>query len=416
MNLVQLKRKSTMTDQQALRRFASVFTLFTALALFVQAASAQTETVLYSFCPTGGWCAGGAGPESVIADSAGNLYGITVRGGTGVGGIAFKITPSGQESLLYDFTREPYNGWQPEGPLILDKQGNLYGTTSNGGTNSIHFRIGDGTAFKLSPDGTETTLYNFGAYKTDGAQPGAGLVMDARGNFYGTTFWGGTNLYGTVFRLTPDGVETILHNFAYGSTDGGNPTASLIMDSSGNLYGTTEVGGSGGGGTVFEITAGGSYSILHNFTGGLSDGVGPLASLTLDSRGNLYGATYGGGAYHGAYFGGTVFKLSPGSNGSWNETILYSFGQQTGSCVNPWSNVLFDAKGNLYGTASYGGTWGGGCAYELSPAGKLTLLHAFGEGNDAAFPSGAIMFYRGSLYGAAGGGAYAEGTVFKITP
>jgi uncharacterized repeat protein (TIGR03803 family) len=241
--------------------------LFAALALivaFAQPASAQTETVLYSFCPKGGWCAGGAGPESVIADSAGDLYGVTFRGGTGVGGIAFKMTPSGQESLLYNFTREPYNGWQPEGQLILDKQGNLYGTTS--------------------------------------------------------------------------------------------------------------------------------------------------------SQGNLYGTTYRGGAYHGPYFGGTVFKLSPGSNGSWNETILYNFGQQTGGCVNPWSNVLFDAKGNLHGTASYGGTWGGGCAYELSPAGKLTLLHAFGEGADASFPSGTIMFYRGSLYGAAGGGAYAEGAVFKIKP
>jgi uncharacterized repeat protein (TIGR03803 family) len=402
-----------------LRILTLVLSLFTALALLViyaQPASAQTETVLYSFCPTGGWCAGGAAPESVIADSAGNLYGVTGRGGTGVGGIAFKLTASGQESLLYDFTREPYNGWQPEGPLIMDKQGNLYGTTSNGGANSIHFRIGDGTAFKLSPDGTETTLYNFGAYKTDGAQPAAGLVMDASGNFYGTTFWGGINLYGTVFRLTPDGVETILHNFANDSSDGGNPYASLIMDSSGNLYGTTLSGGANGGGTVFELTAAGGYSILHNFGGAQGDGYALVTSLTLDSQGNLYGTTYRGGAYNGPYYGGTVFKLSPGSNGSWNETILYNFAQQTGSCVNPWSNVLLDAKGNLYGTASYGGTWAAGCAYELSPAGKLTLLHAFGEGDDAAFPSGNIMFYQGNLYGAAGGGAFAEGTVFKITP
>jgi uncharacterized repeat protein (TIGR03803 family) len=240
----------------ALRDLTLVLNLFGALALtviFAQPANAQTETVIYSFCPTGGWCAGGAHPYTgVIADSAGNLYGVTYYGGTGVGGIAFKVTPSGQESLLYNFTREPYNGWQSQSQLIPDKQGNLYGTTSKGGTNSIHFYTCDGTAFKLSPDGTETTLYNFGAYKTDGAQPGAGLVMDASGNFYGTTFYGGISLYGTIFRLSPDGVETMLHNFANDSTDGGYPTASLIMDSSGNLYGTTESGGSGGGGTVSE--------------------------------------------------------------------------------------------------------------------------------------------------------------------
>jgi uncharacterized repeat protein (TIGR03803 family) len=408
-----------MTYQPALRTFSLVFTLFTALALvFAQQASAQTESVIYSFCPNGGWCAGGAAPESLIADSAGNLYGNTYYGGTGVGGVAFKITPSGQESVLYNFTRAAHNGWQSQGQLILDKQGNLYGTTSKGGANSIHFYIGDGTVFKLSPDGTETTLYNFGAYKFDGAQPGAGLVMDAGGNFYGTTFWGGINLYGTVFRLSPDGVETILHNFANDSTDGGLPAASLILDSSGNLYGTTSSGGSGGGGTVFEITAEGSYSILHNFDfdGAQRDGIGPLTSLTLDSQGNLYGTTYRGGAYDNNQDGGTVFKLNPGSNGSWNETILYNFGQQTGSCQEPWSNVVFDAKGNLYGTTIYGGNWAGGCAYELSPAGKLTILHAFGKGDDAAYPSGSIVFSKGSLYGAASGGAYAEGAVFKFTP
>lgn len=405
-----------------LRVLTLALNLFTALALIVisaQPASGQTETVLYSFCSTGGWCAGGGGPATgVIADSAGNLYGVTYYGGTGVGGIAFKVTAAGQESLLYNFTREPYNGWLPDGRLILDQQGNLYGTTLEGGTNSIHFYRGDGTVFKLSPDGTETALYNFGAYKFDGAQPtGAGLVMDASGNFYGTTFYGGINTYGTVFRLSPDGVETILHNFAYDGGDGFYPEASLIMDSSGNLYGTTQSGGAYGAGTVFEVTAEGNYSILHNFDGATRDGVIPITSLTLDSHGNLYGVTYRGGAYDNNQDGGTVFKLSPGSNGSWQESILYNFGQETGSCQEPESNVLFDAKGNLYGTTTYGGPSGGGCAYELSPAGKLTILHAFGEDGDGIGPSGNLVFFQGNLYGTTyGGGAYAAGTVFKITP
>ena len=151
-----------MTFRQAPRTFASVFTLFTALALnvnFAQPASAQTETVLYSFCPTGGWCAGGAQPEGgVIADSSGNLYGATVYGGKGVGGVAFEVSVTGEESLLYKFSAAPPYGSEPDGQLILDQQGNLYGTTSRGGTNSIHLPRGDGTVFKLSPDGTETTL------------------------------------------------------------------------------------------------------------------------------------------------------------------------------------------------------------------------------------------------------------------
>jgi uncharacterized repeat protein (TIGR03803 family) len=395
--------------------------LFTALGLIVNSAppaSAQTETVLYSFCPTGGWCAGGAGPTTgVIADSAGNLYGVTSRGGTGAGGIAFKVTPAGEESLLYDFSAAPSYPNDPDGQLILDQQGNLYGTTREGGTNSLHFPRGDGTAFKLSPDGTETTLYNFGAYNSDGDEPtGAGLVMDARGNFFGTTSWGGVYAYGTIFRLSPDGVETILHNFAYDLSDGGQPEASLIVDSHGNLYGTTVSGGAHGWGTVFELSAEGSYSILHSFDEATGDGVIPLNSLTVDSQGNLYGATYWGGAYS-LYSGGTVFKLSPGSNGSWTEAILYNFGQEHGSCQNPESTVLFDAKGNLYGTTGYGGASGGGCAYKLSPAGKLTVLHAFGEGDDGADPSGNLVFFQGNLYGTTySGGAYAEGTVFKITP
>lgn len=426
MNLLQLKGTSTMTSRQPLRTFASVFTLFTALALtvisltviFAEPASAQTETVLYSFCPTGGWCAGGAHPEGgVIADSAGNLYGTTVYGGKGVGGVAFEVSVTGEESLLYKFSAAPPYGSEPEGQLILDQQGNLYGTTSRGGTNSIHLPRGDGTVFKLNPNGTETTLYNFGAYKTDGAQPTAGLVMDVSGDFYGTTYYGGINLYGTVFRLTPDGVETILHNFANDSSDGGLPDASLIIDNSGNLYGTASSGGAYGGGTVFEISAEGSYMVLHNFDGAQGDGFAPLTSLTLDSQGNLYGTTYRGGKYDNSQNGGTVFRLSPGSNGSWNETILYNFGQKSGSCQEPQSSVLFDAKGNLYGTTSDGGASGGGCAYKISPAGKLTILHAFGGGDDGNGPLGTIVFFQGNLFGTTyGGGAYAEGTVFKVTP
>jgi uncharacterized repeat protein (TIGR03803 family) len=403
-----------------LRNLTLVLNLFAVLALivvFAQSAGAQTETVLYSFCAQSG-CADGAVPDSgLITDSAGNLYGVTVYGGTGNGGdgVAFKLTPTGDESVLHSFTAGPQNGYEPIGPLTLDKQGNLYGTTYRGGDHSYHVPRGDGTAFKLSPDGTETILYNFGATSTDGIEPVSGMVMVANGDFYGTTYIGGVYSWGTIFRLTPEGVETVLHDFANDSTDGGNPWASLIMDKKGNLYGTTRSGGTGslnGGGTVFEVTAEGSYSILHNFAGYPSDGSFATGSLTLDSQGNLYGATY----YGGAYGKGTVFKLAPGANSSWKETVLYNFTKQTDSCWWPFSNVVFDAKGNLYGTTFYGGTWGQGCVYEINPAGELTVLHAFGKGSDGAQPYGNIVLSQGKLYGTTdAGGAYAEGTVFKIT-
>lgn len=390
----------------------------TAGALGQTASAAPIESVIYSFCPGGGWCGGGAVPVGgLIADSAGNLYGTTFYGGAGVGGVAFKVTPKGDESLLYTFTRASYGGWGSESTLTMDKQGNLYGTTDMGGTNSYHVPRGDGTAFKLSPDGTETTLYNFGADSTDGVAPVGGLVRDDQGTLYGTTYIGGVYTWGTVFRITPDGVETVLHNFNYGTADGGNPWASLVIDNNGNLYGTTQFGGYQkdvlGGGTVFEVTADGTYEVLHIFNT-QGDGVDPTASLTLDRQGNLYGTTYLSNGANGA---GTVFKLSPGSNGSWNETILYNFNSQAGTCQNPASNVLFDAKGNLYGTTRNGGAWGGGCAYKISPAGKLTILHAFGEGVDGASPIGNLVFSQGNLYGTTdAGGAYAEGAVFKITP
>jgi uncharacterized repeat protein (TIGR03803 family) len=396
-----------------------IFVLLVALALVAQPANAQTETVLYNFCSASN-CTDGADPGGgLIADLAGNLYGTTGTGGAAGGGVVFELTPAGDESVLYSFHNGfPDDGYSPGGPLTMDEQGNLYGTTEQGGAHSLHVARGDGIAYKVSPDGTETILYNFGAYSTDGIQPYSGMVLDANGNLYGTTYIGGVYTAGTIFRLTPGGMETVLHNFANDDTDGGWPRGTLIMDESGNLYGTTTSGGSvRGGGTVFELTAEGTYQTLHRF-GGAGDGDSPLAGVTFDSQGNLYGTTYGGGS-GGALGEGTVFELTPGSNGSWQETILYSFTAQAGSCQNPFSNVVFDSNGNLYGTTFNGGTKGPGwgCAYELSPSGKLTILHAFGEGADGASPLGNVVFSQGNLYGTtSAGGGNLEGTAFKITP
>ena len=379
---------------------------------------AQTFTSLYSFCSVGN-CTDGANPGGVIADTAGNLYGATIYGGASSpnwvgGGVVFKLTPAGDESVLYTFHNGvALDGYWPYGSIAIDAQGNLYGTTERGGAHSIHVPHGDGIAFKVSPDGKETILHSFGAFNSDGVEPFGGMVLDAKGNIYGTTYIGGVYAAGTLFKLTASGVETVLHSFTDNGDDGSGPQASLTMDSHGNLYGTTL--GFSSPGTVFELTAGGSYQILHQFTG-LGDGFAPLGSLTLDSQGNLYGTTYRGGndVYPGA---GTVFKLTSSSNGTWQETILYNFIQQTPNCQNPDGNVVFDTHGNLYGTTGYGGAFGGGCLFKISPAGKFTIVHNFGEGTDGASPTGNLVFSQGNLYGTtAAGGVNSQGTVFKITP
>jgi uncharacterized repeat protein (TIGR03803 family) len=403
-----------------LRRAVAVL----AVALFAFAAAtlpafAQTETILYSFCPQKG-CADGNIPSSgLIRDSPGNFYGVAEEGGTNGQGVVFKLTPKGTESVLYSFGAVPNDGIGPQGQLSLDTQGNLYGTTVMGGSNDTS-RGGDGTVFKLSPDGTETILHNFGATSTDGIQPQSGVVMDAEGNLFGTTYYGGVYGAGTVFRVTPEGVETKVHSFANNSTDGGYPWSAPIIDTNGNLYGTTRLGGTGGGGisfggTVFEISRNGGYSVLHNFAGLPTDGSLVEASLTLDSQGNLYGATYGGGSYDA----GTVFRLARGSNGSWDETILYNFTLQYPTCQSPVSAVLFDAKGNLYGTTWTGGSGEEGCVYKISPAGKLTIVHAFGPSHDGESPDGNLLFSQGNLYGVTlFGGNYdvGYGAIFKIKP
>ena len=202
--------------------------LLTALAE-PRPALAQTESVLYSFCSVSNCAAGSTPIGGLVADTVGNLYGTTLYGGANssggvAGGAVFKLNPAGDESVFYSFHNGfPNDGYFPYGPLTIDAQGNLYGTTELGGAHSIHVAHGDGIAFKVSPDGTETILHNFGAYKIDGVEPRGGMVVDAKGNIYGSTFIGGASEFGTVFRITPEGTESVLHNFAYTNTDGGYP-------------------------------------------------------------------------------------------------------------------------------------------------------------------------------------------------
>jgi uncharacterized repeat protein (TIGR03803 family) len=322
--------------------------------------------------------------------------------------------------------------------LIFDAAGNLYGTTVGGGISNCS-GSGCGVAFKLSPSTggkwSETVLHKF--HGKDGANPYANLTFDAAGNLFGTTSGGGAHGHGVVFKLTPRAngqwTETVLHSF--NGVDGSGPAAGLVWDAAGNLYGTTTVGGSGcsgsGCGTVFELSPGqnGNWreKVLHSFNG--TDGYVPRDRLVWDTSGNLYSTTEFGGVFKLRCPGsgcGTVFKLSPGTNGQWTETVLHSFGHSTDGAV-AYSGVIIDAEGNLYGTTVYGGNYrscGSGCGvvFELTPgqSGQWaeTILHIF-TGEDGANPNaGLVLNANGNLlYGTtSNGGTEAEGTVFQLAP
>jgi uncharacterized repeat protein (TIGR03803 family) len=314
-----------------------------------------TETTLYSFA---GYPYDGADPVASLINVNGTLYSTTSEGGGGNCGIrtgcgtVFSITPSGAETVLHSFGQDSAF---PEAGLIKVKS-TLYGTTASGGAN------GNGTVFAIPRFGLETTLYSFAGSPYDGANPKAGLV-DVNGTLYGTTYKGGANCgssggCGTIFAITPSGAETVLHSFA-GGGDGSNPPAGLIKVKS-TLYGTTVLGGANGYGTVFAIRFG-LLTVLHSFAGG-SDGANPRAGL-IDVNGTLYGTTSGGGANCGSSGGcGTVFSITP----SGTETVLHSFGGSPVDGANPYAGLI-NVKGTLYGTTVFGGANNDGTAFSLTP-------------------------------------------------
>jgi uncharacterized repeat protein (TIGR03803 family) len=367
--------------------------------------STGVETLLHSFTGTSG---DGSQPQaSLVQDSAGNLYGTTLKGGTAGNGTVFKVDPTGLETVLYSFTGTSGDGSQPQASLIQDSAGNLYGTTWLGGAS------GGGTIFKLNPANQETLLFSFAGLSGDGANPfgfDAGLLRDSEGNLYGTTYVGGTtvgncDMCGTIFKMDPTGKETVLYYFTGTGGDGANPQAGLIMDSAGNLYGTTAGGGTAGYGTVFKLDTTGHESVLHSFGVATGDGLIPQAGVIMDSAGNLYGTTFGGGTAGN----GTVFKVDP----TGVETVLHSFSNTDGA--NPEAGLIMDSAGNLYGTTFSGGTAGGGTVFKVDPTGVETVLHSFtNTSGDGSGPQGGLIRdMAGNLYGTTSGG---NGTVFKVDP
>jgi len=422
------KKRHMTIIQTVVSAVLAVAALSTLVLIVASPAQAQTETVLYSF---GRQTADGAYPFAVpIFDNSGNLYGTTATGGAQGRGTIFELTAAGSEKVLYSFGSQPHDGGDPYAGLIFDKSGNLYGTTSYGGAYKCSNAYDCGTVFELTADGTEKVLHSFGnsgyyGPKGDGTDPFAGLIIDSAGNLYGTTSLGGDlecGGYGcgTVFKLTPKGrgnfKEKVLYRFGSHPADGLSPYAGLIFDNAGNLYGTTSGGGYYGYGTVFELTAAGKEKILYSFGSYRGDGLDPVAGLTFDNAGNLYGTTSEGGAYTV----GTVFELT--ADGT--EKILYSFGSQAGDGENPQAGLIFDANGNLYGTTYEGGAYYEGTVFELTAAGAEKVLYSFGsQAGDGNYPEAGLIFdNNGNLYGTTKLGAidclgtYGCGTVFKLTP
>ncbi|MGH6887763.1 MAG: choice-of-anchor tandem repeat GloVer-containing protein [Rhizomicrobium sp.] len=322
-----------------------------------------TETVLHSFAEG----SGGFPPDALVMDKKGNLWGTTDGGGNQTDcGVIFEITGA-TEKLVHTFTGEPDDGCAAFAAMIIGGDGNFYGTSTGGG------KYNRGTVFELAPDGTDKLLHFFGSGR-GGYSPFAGVFMDASGNFYGADAGGGSRGFGTLFEIVPSGHEAVLHSFKGSRKDGSIPDGRLIRDQSGNFYGTVLGGGRAGCeanlgcGAVFKLTPDGKETILHFFKGGRRDGANPSDGLIADGAGNLYGTTWYGGASctpEPAYGCGTVFKVAP--DGS--ETILYNFSKNNGANgANPVAGLVADAAGNLYGTASFGGAYGYGTVFEITPS------------------------------------------------
>ena len=356
--------------------------------------SASGYKVLYSF--KGG--TDGANPDSgVVLDGSGNIYGTTYLGGAANAGVVYKLTPAGQETLLYTFTGGA-DGANPYAGVTLDPAGNLYGTTYQGGSANL------GVVYELSAGGQETVLHSFTG-SPDGANPYAGVISDGAGNFFGTTYGGGSNNTGSVYKLVSSGEVTVLHSFPSQNGGGAAPYSGVVRDSNGNLYGTT---GSTPG-AVYELSAAGSFTLVHSFGGSGVDPTDPRWGVVLDSAGDLYGTTE-----HGGTAGvGVVYKLDAAGG----LKVLYQFpgGQQSGAYANfPNAGVVLDSEGNIYGTTPYGGVEG--MIFMLNPSGRETTLYDFEGAPGGTEPkAGVSLSSAGILYGSTvNGGPSNVGVVYKV--
>ena len=402
------------------RLFVLIAVLLFALPLFPIGAFAQSSSYSFSILHTfADDRIDGATPESApMLSPDGNFYGTTAYGGSWSGhGTAYSMTRAGVLTILHSFGSSSIvnDGDYIVGGLTLGLDGNFYGTTAAGGNANY------GTVFKITPDGTTSLLYSFsaGSVPNDGNRPIAGLTLGLDGNFYGVTAGEGGVNKGTVFKITPEGAFINRHVFRDGSVanDGADPSGSLTLGADGNFYGTTFAGGSGNNGTVFKMTPAGATTILHLFVGGANDGRNPQAGLTISPDGNFYGTTIFGGLSNK----GTIFKMTPAGT----VTILHHFagGENDGSSSS--GSLTYGPDGNFYGTTTYGGSavaadpsgLGFGIVFKITPAGVFSILHKFAGGvNDGSLPYGGVSTdSNGNLYGGTALGGDSKGLLYRLT-
>jgi uncharacterized repeat protein (TIGR03803 family) len=392
-------------------RTMTVFPLCIALFCITTAAIAPAQTfhLVHSFTGTEG-----ANPYvGLVEGTDGNLYGTTTDGGVNGEGNVFQVTPGGKVTSLYDFCQQPNcaDGATPVTVLVEGSDGNFYGTTQSGGIYGVE-RGGYGTVFKVTTSGTLTTIHNFTG--DDGAAPYGSLLLASNGDFYGTANGGGTSNSGTLFTITSGGVLTTLYNFCSksGCADGQYPVGPIVQAADGNLYGTTHAGGNyaacspDGCGTVFKMTLSGKLTTLHTFDS--TDGAYPYGGVIVGPNKLFYGTTPVGGSGSD----GTIFTID--SSGTFN--TLYNFSGPDGA--NPYA-ILLGSDGNFYGTTLYGygdGPYPRGSVFELTPDGTLTNLHTF-DGRHGKNPyAGLVQHTDGSFYGTTFfGGADSDGLVFSVS-
>ncbi len=405
-----------------------LFCLFLTVTFASAVFASDRLTTLYSFSGK----SDGAEPSSgLVADASGNLYGVTFYGGScsrseGCGTV-FELSPNGSggwsENVIHTFAGGS-DGELPVGNLIFDANGNLYGTTSGGGP------YNQGTAFELSPGAsgwTEQIIYSFGS-SSSGDIPSGSLTVDADGNLYGMTIFSpNTTVGGTVYEISPGGggwTQTIVYNFAGGS-DGKWPYGSLTLDAAGNLYGTASEGGiinsncSFGCGTVFRLSSsstGWTFHRIFAFAG--PDGSGPISAPIMDKAGNLYGTTrYGGGKCSSSSGCGVIYNLAETEPGAWKAFLLHVF-TDAADGADPFGPLIFDGKGNLYGTTAGSGVADISTVFEVSPVttggSTFQTIYSFGIANVVAFP---VLFKSEDLFGCTElGGQHGLGSVFQLAP
>jgi uncharacterized repeat protein (TIGR03803 family) len=392
------------------RRTVVLFAIIGALLLVLslsQPVQSQTYKVIHNFMISDG-ATPYAGPT---LDGSGNVYGTTYLGGSDANGSVYELSRHGSSwvfTSLHSFTAGGDGSGPGFGSLAING-GALFGTTESGGYFGTAFEVMRASA---GPDAwKETVVHTFGVGK-DGAQPLNGVVFDVAGNFYGTTSLGGADGNGAVFEIKHSGkkwIESLIYSFT-----SANPVAGVTLDAHGNLYGTTSFGGTSGNGLVFKLArsaSGWKETVLYNFKGG-NDGQHPVGGVVLDKAGSLYGSTFLGGDNGG----GTVYRLSRSGKG-WKLTTLNSFAGGAG----PYNKLTFDAKGNIYGTTNGDGAHGDGSVFKLTRSSggwKFTDLYDFTSGSDGGLPYGSVAVdAEGNIFGTATvGGSDNQGVVFEITP